>query len=611
MIRLSSETWDVTSLFDEAVEKVEEDLDDVDGEPVINEEQGEHGFTQAKSWRFKQFLGLYEQRLVLDYDEGRISTGLYIHSFLWAVAVLVVVLYCIYVAMLPNLTQNIFYKAGDLMFLFYVAASLTALSVNDDGLVDLGDQGVMVSWFANPYPALALIGILLSVFSRFSFLFSPVVSVSIVATMLAGAVFKILVDGYIPREETQVSKLLIIPFQAVFYRLIPFLFLMFISLGPLSLVSGFDVSLSFYSEVGRDTPLVGLASLFSDFTGSFDGSRALATLYSGTPFLVYVSVFAIIFLVGLEHRNCRRLYRYLRNSRIEETDSSIIPVVSAAFFMFSNLLILLLGGLAAAILVYAVTGSVLLPSGSEIVVSTGFYSYIPVEPVNLIRGSLIVIEQSIRVLPLLPTRVYAVAFYSVFFAPLIITGALWTRHIVSLYRQRRSYDDLTSVDIDQVAADVVTVDSQAPIVGPVSTGLDTSILVSRGVIEKLDDAELEAVLRHEEYHIINKDLITNLVASVISIGLGGRNALLAFYGYPGIERSADKYAVEKTGKQTVLSANRKMYELFHSLETEDAGFQGLERLWKPFYQFYFGDFLLGTSHQEYTERNKTISDFGK
>jgi hypothetical protein len=109
--------------------------------------------------------------------------------------------------------------------------------------------------------------------------------------------------------------------------------------------------------------------------------------------------------------------------------------------------------------------------------------------------------------------------------------------------------------------------------------------------------------------MINKDLVTNLVASAISIGLGGKNALLAFYGYPGIERSADKYAAEKTNKQTLVSANKKMYELFHSLETENTGFQGLEKLWKPFYRFYFGDFLLGTSHQEYAERNKMISDF--
>lgn len=609
MIRLSSETWDVTSVFEDAVEVVENDLDELDVEPVVEEEQGEHGFTRSKSWSFKRFLGLYEQRLVLDYGEGRVSTGLYINPFLWAVAVLVIVSYCVYVAMLPALTQNIFYESGDLMFLFYVAASVAALGVNDDGLVDLRDQGVMVSWFTNPYPALALIGILLSVFSRFSFLFSPVVSVGIVAMMLAGGVFKLLVDGYIPREETRVSKLLIIPFQAVFYRLIPFLFLVFISLGPLSLVSGFDVSLSFYSEIGGDTPLVGLASLFSDFTGSVDGSEALATLYSGTPSLVYIFVFAVFCLVVFEHRNCCRMHRYLRDSRIQETDSRVISVVSAVLFLFSNLLVMLLGGLAAAILVYAVTGSVLVPSGFEIVVSTGIYSYVPVEPVNLIRGSLVVIEQSIRGLTFLPMRVYTVLYYSVFFAPLIITSALWVRHIVSLYQERRSYDDLDSVDTDQVSIDMVTVDSQAPVVGPVSTGLDTSVLVSQGVIEKLDSGELEAVLRHEEYHIINRDLVTNLVASVISLGLGGRNALLAFYGYPGIERSADKYAVEKTDKQTVLSANRKMYELLHSLETSDAELRGFERFWKPFYRFYFGDFLMGISHRAYTERREMIADF--
>lgn len=105
--------------------------------------------------------------------------------------------------------------------------------------------------------------------------------------------------------------------------------------------------------------------------------------------------------------------------------------------------------------------------------------------------------------------------------------------------------------------------------------------------------------------------MTNIVASVISLGFGGRNALLAFYGYPGIERSADKYAVEKTDKQTVLSANKKMYKLFHSWETTDSEIRGFERFWKPFYRFYFGDFLMGTSHRVYTERREIISDFGE
>jgi Zn-dependent protease with chaperone function len=265
-----------------------------------------------------------------------------------------------------------------------------------------------------------------------------------------------------------------------------------------------------------------------------------------------------------------------------------------------------------AILAYAFTGLVLVPSESTVLVSSGFYSDLPVQAETFIRGSLVVINQVMEELPFLSTTMYTALYYFVFFVPLIITTSLWARHIVSLYQERSSYTDLDSVNTDLTSINVVTVDSEVPVAGPVSTGLgSSSILVSRTVIENLNDDELEAVLRHEEYHIINRDLLANIAASILSVGFGGRNTLLAFFGYPGIEESADKYAVEKTDKQTMLNANKKMYKMSNSLESEDTEIQGLELLWKPLYQFYFGKFLLGTSHRAYAERSKMISDLGE
>ena len=60
----------------------------------------------------------------------------------------------------------------------------------------------------------------------------------------------------------------------------------------------------------------------------------------------------------------------------------------------------------------------------------------------------------------------------------------------------------------------------------------------------------------------------------------------------------------------MLNANRKMYKMSNILESEDTEIQGLELSWKPLYQFYFGKFLLGTSHRAYAERSEMISDFG-
>ncbi|WP_133305077.1 M56 family metallopeptidase [Halonotius pteroides] len=592
---------------------MEKDLDEVDIEPVVEQEENEGGFTVSKSWSFSRFLGLCERRVSLDYEEGRVYTGTYVDPVFFALSACLIVSYCLYVALLPDLTRSIFYEDYGYLLLLSVTAVvglLTLFTVSHENLVDIQDYGVIVSWFSNPYPGLAVLGILAAVFSRFAFLFPPVVTGVVVTMILTGSVFKILVDVYIPREKTGFSKLLIIPFQAAFYRLIPFGLLVFIALGPLSLLSGFDVSLSFYSEIEDDIPLFGLASMFSDFTGSFAGSEAMATLYNGIPSLVNNFILFMILLISFEYLSCYRTHRYLRNSRIQGTDSSVISSLSAVAFFFSNLMVLLLGGLAAAILVYDFAGVVLVPSESAVLLSSGFYSNILVMSENYIGGSLIVIEQSMAGLPFLSTRAYTTLYYLVFFTPLILTTALWVRHIVSLYQERRIYTELDSLDTDLASINVVTVDSKAPVVGPVSTGFgSTSILVSQAVVEKLDDDELKAVLRHEEYHIINRDLLANIVASILSVGFGGRNTLLAFYGYPGIEKSADKYAVDKTDKQTVLKANRKMYKLYHDFKTQDAELHGFERLWKPFYEFYFGEFLLGTSHNIYKERIEMISDF--
>jgi len=386
-------------------------------------------------------------------------------------------------------------------------------------------------------------------------------------------------------------------------------FLAFISLGPLALVSGFDVSTEFYSEISRDIPLFGLGSMFSDFTGSFAGSGAMATLYKGMPSLVYLFVFLVFWSVVFEYQNCKKFLTYLENSRIESAGSRISRF-SASIFLFASLLVISLSGLVAAILAYSMAELVLLPSESAFLLSTGFYSNIPVQAENIIRGSLVVIEQSLNWLPFLPVRFYSSVYYLIFFTPLVLTSILWLAHISSLYRERRSYDDLNRLDEIDISVEVVKIESEAPVVAPVSTGLGSSaVLVSQAVVDKLNDDELEAILRHEEYHIMNRDLLSNLVASVLSVGFGGRNALLAFYGYPGIEVEADKYAVKKTDKSTVIQAVKKMYELRNSFELREDDPGRFERVWKPFYRFYFGDFLLSTSHKSYSERRKMIAGF--
>jgi Zn-dependent protease with chaperone function len=608
VIRLSSETWDVTSVFEGVVEDVEEDLADVGIEPEVESEENDYGYTVWKSWSFSRLLGLYEQRVSLDYEEGRVSTGTYVSRYVFLSFLLAVCSYPVYLFLIPDLTESIFYSGIGSLYLPVLAVVIAAVGLRFESLFELEEDALLVSWFSSPYPVVGTVVVFASVFLRFSFLFSPVVSAGFLIVLLAGGFLKLLVNVYIPREETGFSKLLIIPFQAVFYRLLPFLLLLFVSLGPLAVVSGFDVSLGFYSELSYGMPLIGLASLFSDFTGSRAGAEAMATLYNSLPSLVSFFVVGVIGLVFLEYRSCGWHYRHLRNSKIGRSDSNLLPV-SVGVFLVSNLLVLLFTGVTAVILVYAVTSLVLLPTGSTVIASTGFYSNVLVQPENLVRGSLVAVEQGLNGLNVPSGQVSTLIFYLVFLMPLFLTGILWVVHLASLYRQRIQYSDLESFDTELVPSDVVTVDSDFPVVCPVSTGLTSvSVLVSSRIIEGLKDEELEAVLRHEEYHIMNRDLLSNLIASVFALGFGGRNALLAFYGYPGIEREADQYAVKKSSKEALLSANREMYKLLNSFDLENEDLDLMEKFWKPFYRFYFGDFLLGTSNKSYTEREKAISD---
>lgn len=88
-----------------------------------------------------------------------------------------------------------------------------------------------------------------------------------------------------------------------------------------------------------------------------------------------------------------------------------------------------------------------------------------------------------------------------------------------------------------------------------------TIYLSTGLVSQLTRDELEAVLRHEQYHIENYDTVTILVASVV-------HTLFPFFPLLGdfiqayrIEREikADTFAIQKTGnEESLVSALRKL-----------------------------------------------------
>ncbi len=193
-------------------------------------------------------------------------------------------------------------------------------------------------------------------------------------------------------------------------------------------------------------------------------------------------------------------------------------------------------------------------------------------------------------------------------APLLGLTVLWMWNLVrrlSLYRELAAKTEPDS-DIDSsVPVRVLQTDGIVAHPFRTLTG-NNAILLSRGVIDELDEDELEAVIAHELYHLRNRDLSRNAVASVFGLLVGGRNALVAVYDYPKIEREADEYAVSQVGADALVRALRRL-DSMRSLSAARPGVVGDYDgggwwLISAPYQVLFGSVLLENAHASIDER---------
>lgn len=90
-------------------------------------------------------------------------------------------------------------------------------------------------------------------------------------------------------------------------------------------------------------------------------------------------------------------------------------------------------------------------------------------------------------------------------------------------------------------------------------GLRRYVCLTQGVVTGLDPEPLAAAIRHEEYHLEHRD--HPILAALLSLGVGGQNALLAFYDYPRIERAADRHAAATRGSRPTRLAIQRLYDL--------------------------------------------------
>jgi Zn-dependent protease with chaperone function len=202
--------------------------------------------------------------------------------------------------------------------------------------------------------------------------------------------------------------------------------------------------------------------------------------------------------------------------------------------------------------------------------------------------------------------------------PLFCVVGLWGIHFYQRASQAIKVRNNTIRDTDTDAAvPVYLVDTERPLAHATQILPGQSVIVvSSGLKKSLSAEEFKAVIAHEEYHIRNRDPLWNTLASIFGIAVGGRNALIASYDYPQIERAADQYAAEQCSPTAVISALRAI-ERMETSSTPYAQFAGnsnqpriLELLSAP-YRVLFGSVVIANAHATVDERIRYLSQSEK
>lgn len=207
-------------------------------------------------------------------------------------------------------------------------------------------------------------------------------------------------------------------------------------------------------------------------------------------------------------------------------------------------------------------------------------------------------------------------FYGLAALPLLVTAAGWVAHIGS---------SVVLVGFAVLGSDPVAPQAPlgedifvrvgnlgGPVVRPLVIGPWRFVLVDRTVRASLKDDEFAAVLAHEAYHLQNTGPATSHPAGIASLAVGGRNALLAFFDYPAMERAADDYAAEVVGTEPVLRALRRLEGLRYEQRPgvpsgRSDAVRGFVTVLSAPARLYFGPVLLDRAHRAVDERIERLT----
>ncbi|MFA1610058.1 M48 family metalloprotease [Halobellus rubicundus] len=163
---------------------------------------------------------------------------------------------------------------------------------------------------------------------------------------------------------------------------------------------------------------------------------------------------------------------------------------------------------------------------------------------------------------------------------------------------------------------VRVLDSEICMAGAVSLFFREFIVVSEGLLDELEEEELEAVVAHEQAHLEYGDTrIAVLVGALSPFVFTGRNVLFSVLGFREREHRADEYAANKVGQESLADALDRLqsirYESVHNVVPEfsptinNFRSERVRNLWDRIYGFYYGNFALSDAHPS-IEQRKTL-----
>jgi NADH:ubiquinone oxidoreductase subunit 3 (subunit A) len=361
--------------------------------------------------------------------------------------------------------------------------------------------------------------------------------------------------------------------------------------------------------------------------------------------LVFISI--LLLLVSI--RSSTNTRRNLTKSQLQPFNSTL-QKLSAGFSLIAlNFILVVIATAGLAVVAYGVTGELYFPAFLFGNVVSFLPSELQVSTQNMIYGFYEMFHNVVSGFPIIPPRMLSTLLIALLLWPVfIIFFATVAELFHRPYRAFRNLSRSTPLT-DEEGQDLLPPDIQIrrfdndgePDARPMTLlggwrkyVFVSDVLVTDEAFVADDRKRLAAILRHEEYHIREDN--QSFLIECLSLFVGGKNSLLAFYDYRESERNADDYAAEQTSELTTWQALDSMYDLkAEAAETDNPigtrrpGIVQREQVTKTLeqvdddisnlvskviinlraaYDLYFGSVLLETAYLDPDERLDRLSD---